>query len=662
MATGIAARDAEGDDRSWRVRVKLDSGPGAGASVWWQGHGEVPVAGAEVRGKGWFRALPEPRNPGEFDEGNHLRRQGIAAVFEATGSLAEVETGEWAAWSARVRHGFRTGVTAGLDAESPAAKTIRAVVIGEYPQDGDELVAAFRNSGTLHIFSVSGMHVAMVASIGWLALRRMGVSRRPAVAVLLVLVFGYTWITGNSPPAVRSAWMAGVFMGAFVWRRRPDLLSSLGGVLLAAMLWDGNLLFQPGVQLSYGVVAAIAIGTGWFHRWFAWMEAPDPFLPRDLMTPWQLRRLESRRWLARGLAASMAAFAGSTPLTVWHFGLLTPISVLATILLAPLVYLLLGAALLAAAIHPFSPSVAGWVNRGNAWVARGCNGVAAGCASLPGANFNLRHHREPMLIVYDLDYGAGAAAIAPGDGSAVLLDCGDRFSFKSRVAPSLRKLGITPDAVVLSHPDGLHLGGAAQVWAAFPTIRQALLPVERSLSKTYQEWCRDAPAAGIRVHQASNTRAVPLSDDATLEVLFSPDQARFTRLADDRVAVYRLHWRGWRILFMSDAGTLTEKALMDSGRDLSADVIVAGRHDRDRSLGDGFVRRVGPSAIIASNEPFPPEERLDPAQAAYWRSLGIAVFDQAATGGVTLRPTKEGLEIQGFADRSKALLAKPAGR
>lgn len=642
--------------------------------MWWQGHGEVPVAGAGVCGKGWFRALPEPRNPGEFDEGNHLRRQGIAAVFEATGSLAEVETGEWAAWSARVRHGFRTGVTAGLDAESPAAMTIRAVVIGEYPQDGDELVAdeghmsgkelvaLFRNSGTLHIFSVSGMHVAMVASIGWLALRRMGVSRRPAVAVLLVLVFGYTWITGNSPPAVRSAWMAGVFMGAFVWRRRPDLLSSLGGVLLAAMLWDGNLLFQPGVQLSYGVVAAIAIGTGWFHRWFAWMEAPDPFLPRDLMTPWQLRRLESRRWLARGLAASMAAFAGSTPLTVWHFGLLTPISVLATILLAPLVYLLLGAALLAAAIHPFSPSAAGWVNRGNAWVARGCNGVAAGCASLPGANFNLRHHREPMLIVYDLDYGAGAAAFAPGDGSAVLLDCGDRFSFKSRVAPSLRKLGITPDAVVLSHPDGLHLGGAAQVWAAFPTIRQALLPVERSLSKTYQEWCRDAPAAGIRVHQASNTRAVPLSDDATLEVLFSPDQARFTRLADDRVAVYRLHWRGWRILFMSDAGTLTEKALMDSVRDLSADVIVAGRHGRDRSLGDEFVRRVGPSAIIASNEPFPPEERLDPAQAAYWRSLGIAVFDQAATGGVTLRPTKEGLEIQGFADRSKALLAKPAGR
>ena len=54
--------------------------------------------------------------------------------------------------------------------------------------------------------------------------------------------------------------MAAVFLGAFVFRRRPDALNSLGAVLLATLLWDGRLLFQTGVQLSYGVVAAIIIG------------------------------------------------------------------------------------------------------------------------------------------------------------------------------------------------------------------------------------------------------------------------------------------------------------------------------------------------------------------------------------------------------------------
>ena len=656
VAEGRARRDAEGAAHAWQVAVTLTNGPRQGALVWWRGRGELPVAGALVKARGRFLPLPEPRNPGEFDEGQYRRRQGIAAVFEAGSGQGEVTTGSWAALGARVRQGFRAAVTAGLEEESAAAMTIRAVVIGEYPQDGDELVAAFRNSGTLHIFSVSGMHVAMVASIGWLALRRAGVPRRGAVVVLLGLVFGYTWITGNSPPAVRSAWMAAVFLGAFVWRRRPDLLNALGLVLFAAVLWDGNLLFQPGVQLSYGVVAAIALGTHWTFRWFAWLAQPEPYLPTELMSPWQKRWLDWRLKTAQGLAVSAAAFIGSAPLTAWHFGLLTPISVVATLALVPLVYVLLGAALLAATLHPVAPGAAAWLNRGNAWVARACIGTATHLAALPGANFNLRRNRDPQLVIYDLDYGAGAGVFTAGNGGAVLLDCGDRFSFKSRVAPSLRRLGITPDAVVLSHPDGLHLGGGAQVWSAFP-IRQALLPVEWSLSKTYQSWITDAPKAGIRIRQAAAIRSLPLADDARLEVLHVPDQRLFTRLADDRVAVCRLHWRGWRILLTSDAGTSIERNLLASGQDLGADVIVAGRHSRDLSLGDEFIRRVRPLAIIAANESFPPEERLDPRQVAYWQTLGIKVFDQAGTGGVTMHLTAEDeLVLEGFVDGSRATL------
>ena len=110
---------------------------------------------------------------------------------------------------------------------------IRAVVIGEQPPDADDLVAAFRNSGTLHAFSVSGLHVAMVGSIGWLLLRDSPECRGGGRCwCLLPLIFGYSWLTGNSPPAVRSAWMAAVFLGAFVFRRRPDLLNALGAVLL----------------------------------------------------------------------------------------------------------------------------------------------------------------------------------------------------------------------------------------------------------------------------------------------------------------------------------------------------------------------------------------------------------------------------------------------
>lgn len=655
-ARAVLLKDPQGNARHWSGPARLIGGLAPGAKVWWEGSGETPVAGSVVAAEGIFEALPKPRNPGEFDRGAWLRRQGTAAMFRADWKPAAVSTGPWAARGAAIRHGFRNRVTDGLDPRSEAAAVIRAVVIGEQPPDADALIAAFRNSGTLHAFSVSGLHVAMVGSIGWLFLSWLGVPRRWAVVALLPLIFGYSWITGNSAPAVRSAWMAAVFLGAFVFRRKPDLLNALGAVLLAAMLWDGRLLFQPGVQLSYGVVAAIAIGTAWAARVFSWMAETDPFLPESMMGRWQTRLLDLRRRICQSLAVSLAAAIGSAPLTILHFGLVTPISILAGLVLLPLVFVLLTAALVSVALSPVLPPAARAMNRANGFVADLSVRSAEFFSSIPGGHFQTRSESRPMLIVYDLDYGAGAACFSAGKKGAVLIDCGDRLSFRQRVTPSLRSLGIEPDSVVLTHPDGNHLGGGSPVWQAFP-IRQALLPVELARSPSHRQWLRDAPAAGIRTLQAAQTTSLAFPDDATLEVLHAPDPTAVNTLADDRVALYRLRWRGWRILFTSDAGMGTELRLLDQGRDLSADLIIAGRHRGDLTLCDRFLDAVQPMAIIASNPPYPASERIPADAAAYWKSRGIHLIDQAATGGVTLTLDPRGLlVIQGYLTKEPLIL------
>jgi ComEC/Rec2-related protein len=659
MMSARVLQDGQGSPGGWVVPARILSGSAAGTIVWWEGRGELPVAGAVVQGSGNFLPLPEMRNPGEFDRASWLRRQGVAAVFQTGWSDNRVETGNLPAIGAKIRHGFRDWVTAGLEEDSQEARVIRAVVIGETPPDADALIAAFRNSGTLHVFSVSGLHVAMVGSIGWLVLSWAGVPRRWAVLALLPLVFGYSWITGNSPPAVRSAWMAAVFLGAFVFRRKPDLLNALGAVLLAAMLWDGRLLFQPGVQLSYGVVAAIAVGTAWAARSFAWMAVPELYLPERLMSRWQQRWLEFRRRTAQSLAVSLAAGVGSTPLTAIHFGLVTPISVLAGLVLVPLVYALLVAALTAVVLHPLAAPVARVVNRLNGRVANGCVLAAEGFAAVPGGHFRIGRETEPMLLVYDLGYGAGAACFSGGRSGAVMIDCGDFYGFKQRVAPSLRRLGIEPDSVVLSHPDGGHLGGGPPVFEAFP-IRQALLPVKLSRSPSFRSWIEAGPRAGIHMRQAVAGDSLPFPDAARLEILHAPDPLAHNALADERVAVFRLHWRGWKILFTSDAGMGTELKMLDAGKDLSADLIIAGRHRADLTLCDRFLDAVRPRAIIASNSPFPIEERLAPGTVDFWRSRGIEVIDQAQSGGVTVRVDDSGnLSLDGFLSPAPLVLKAP---
>lgn len=646
----VVLADPKGSPGRWSAPVRISSGPWKGTKIQWDGSGELPVAGSRVSGGGNFIRLREPRNPEEFDEASWMRRKGVAAVFRARDN--KVHTGSLATAGAMVRKGFRAAVTEGLEEDSRQAKVIRAIVIGESPADADELVAAFRNSGTLHIFSVSGMHVAMVGGIAWLVLRGLRVSRRSAVLWILPLVFGYSWITGNSAPAVRSAWMMAVFLLAFSFRRRPDLLNSLGAVLLAAVLWDGNLLFQPGVQMSYGVVAAMAVGAAWASRWFAWMAVKDEYLPESLVTGWSARWLRARRWLATTLGVSTAAWIGSTPLTVWHFGLVTPVALIGTMALGPPVTLMLAAALLSSLLHPLTPGAAAWVNQANGKVADLCVIMARGLSAIPGAYFTTKTSSEPMLIVYDLDYGSAAACFSGGGDGAVLLDCGDPRSFRFRVARSLRGMGIEPDSVVISQPDGGRLGGGSDVWEAFP-IQQVWLPVERARSPAFREWVRDGPAAGIRILKAGQTGRLPFPDGAELEILHVPDANAQNARSENRAAVFRLHWRGWKILLTGDAGLMAENKMLESGKDLSADLVIAGRHSSDPTLGGRFLDAVRPQAIIASHSDFPSAERLDPRQVAFWESRGIAVLNQRNTGGITIRVDEDGaLLLEGYVDGS----------
>lgn len=645
---GRVLDDASGSERFWSAPVVLTDGPRPGARVWWEGRGEVPVAGSWLRSRGSFVPLSEPRNPGDFNKADWLRNQGVAVTFLASWVEGKVWTGRWAALGTNLRQGFREAVTDGLPEESRAAMVIRAVVIGEKPPDAEALIGAFRNSGALHAFSVSGLHVSMVGVICWMLLRLTGLSRRRAIPILLVLVFGYSWLTGNNPPATRSAWMAAVFLMAFVFRRKPDLLNALGAVLLAAMLWDGRLLFQPGVQLSYGVVAAIAVGIGLASRAFAWIARPELYLPVSRMNGWQTASLWMRQKTAGLLGVSLAAGVGSAPLTVFHFGLLTPVSVLAGVIIVPTVGVLLGLALCSALLHPVVPPASRLLNRGNGLVAEFCAISAEGFAALPGGHFQVRRDRRPFLLVYDLEHGDGAACLAGGNGEAVLLDCGGPRSFKWGVQPSLRRLGVTPDSVVLSHPDGGHLGGGNAVWSAFP-IRQVLLPVEKSRSVAFRAWA----GSGLGIHFPSATRSLPMPDGASLEILNVPAPLAQNTSADERVMISRLHWHGWKLLFTGDAGVKTEEKLLEAGRDVSADVVIAGHNSGDDSLADAFLTAVNPQVIVASHSDFPPEERLDPHKVDYWRSIGIRVLDQGRTGGATIRVDESGnLRLEGFMDHS----------
>jgi beta-lactamase superfamily II metal-dependent hydrolase len=331
--------------------------------------------------------------------------------------------------------------------------------------------------------------------------------------------------------------------------------------------------------------------------------------------------------------------------------------VFATVALVPIVYALMGIALISVVLRPLSENAAIFLNRTNAHLANACAGTAGFFAGIPGASGSVVTRETDTLIIYDLGYGAAAACFASGAGNAVLIDTGGKFSLESQVGASLMRLGMKPDSVILTHADAGHVASPQLLQEMFP-LRQVASGMMRTQGSVAGEWM-DFNAEGVRLIHPKKGEHLDFGGGAWGEVLLSAEDGSPGSLADDRAMVFRLHWQGWKILFTGDAGSLGEEALLVSGADLAADLIIAGMHENDISLTDAFVSAVNPLAIVVAGSAGSEMDGHREFQKKSWDKKKMRVIDQSRTGGLTVSATETGkLVIRGYADGSETVIRK----
>jgi len=116
-------------------------------------------------------------------------------------------------------------------------------------------------------------------------------------------------------------------------------------------------------------------------------------------------------WLCRGSSVSLAAWAGSLP-SCLVFYIVTPISLLANLLVVPIAFFILATALLSLVSTPLLPGLAVIFNNANWSLARLVLGIVQILAHVPGGHFYIGHLHWPEKLtarITVLDLGAGAA-------------------------------------------------------------------------------------------------------------------------------------------------------------------------------------------------------------------------------------------------------------
>jgi competence protein ComEC len=436
-------------------------------------------------------SVVRPRGPeedGGFDEASYLRRQGIHVVLRGGAYRIVGKRGGLGGIADRLR----AVVLRSLDG-APAGErraVLAGIVLGEDQGLSAGLRQQFRASGLYHLLAVSGQNVAYVVAGMVLLAWVLGLPRWAGELGALVAVAAYVLAVGWQPSVIRAG-VAGT-LASLAWlasrpRDRWYLLLVGAAVLLA---WNPYSLLDPGFQLSFAAVAAIF-----------------------LLAPLVDRRLEGYPIpprLATVVSVSAVCGVATAPILWLQFGAIPVYSIVANALCAPVVAPLLGLALASSALHPVLPSAAGALAWADGWLAAylaGCARLVGGLpyaqatslqalALLAGATLVIatvvwmrgpRMRRTlalgglllallvawrsapqpepppppPGLRLTVLDVGQGDSILLQVPDGAVLVDEGPP---EAAVSEQLEGLGVDRlAALVLTHPQRDHVGGAADV-------------------------------------------------------------------------------------------------------------------------------------------------------------------------------------------------------
>lgn len=480
--------------------------------------------GDVIYADGKIKRITSYRNPGLIDQELAARTQGIYARYTAYTAAPEFYPGTHLLpihqWAWELREKILSCFLEHLPADN--AYILYAMLFGGYRGIAPETVEAFTATGIVHILSVSGSHISLLAGFILIICKLLKLKIALQLLILSLAIFLYALLCGFVPPVIRASVMGLMTVVALALGRTKDGKHLLSLTALVMLLVNPLLLFNISFQLSFAATA------GLIYIMPSLYKALD-FLPRPL---------------AGGLALTLAAQLATAPLLAWYFNTLSLSSLLANLISVPILefIILLGLnTTILLFILPFlAVKLLTFINQ----LLNLANLITFKLAALPlGTVFlptmsiafiviyyliialllkeTFRRHcrklfREHSLIcltvfslaccyslllyyqprplaLHFIDVGQGdAALIITPHRHAIVIDTGGTaytnprhqssasgFDIGTRViVPYLRHYGINKvDYLILSHSHADHIGGAAGLIAKLPT-RQLILSDE----------------------------------------------------------------------------------------------------------------------------------------------------------------------------------------
>lgn len=665
--------------------------------------------GQRVRVLGVYTPPRERMNPGEPARVRRAVHDRYAGVLETSDpSLTErvAEASGWGLFIAaretmreRARETFERATT-GADPESRALA--RALLLGNDDDPaGAEITQAFTRLGLSHVLSISGFHLTVMAMMALYVLRLTGDRGWVEPALIAAAVLLYTLIVPMEAPILRSALMVLALLATEATGRRYDRVCVLGLITLALIAWRPLDVLSLGFQLSVGLTAMLL----WASEAMQWRLFGQPVLGLIENRPTLLTRmLEGAK---SAVAIGVMCWLVSLPVLMQTTGLVSPLGVLATLIVSPIIVVALWAgyiSLALGAIAPWLAAPAGWAltqaTAAAAWAARFIDGapfsavrtpspgvlwtiaatiglvllvrfghrirkrwitgaLAACVVSFAIASLGPWHSERLALRVTALHVGDGTCMLLSTGKDAVLWDCksAPRAGTLPGIVAAARALGLhRVPRVVISHPDIDHFAGLFDVLEPLG-VREVLVPARFVQQASDQPGgaasvtLRELAKRGVRVSTLGAGDILMLGD--VRGTVLSPQSGAAFVNDNDHSLVMLLEApttgaQPARVLLTGDIGPAAIDTLLDATALPPVDTLELPHHGSFNTATQRLLASLQPRVVVQSTGP----RRLGDARWGLSREIGTWLVT-ASDGAIDVKIDVHGTLItQVFAPRA----------
>lgn len=315
--SSISGKEPESFFRKKSILCKLKNGE------------QLPRVGSCVRVTGIVTPFLEATNPGEFDAKAYYEGQGVLFSLKETKILTQ--SGKYDRVGSllyRLKH--RTAVFYHEVLGETDGAVASAMVLGIKKDMDAELKTLYQDAGIAHVLAISGLHITFIGMTFFRFVKKLRIPLLPAALLSVLVLTAYGKMAGMGVSTQRALIMYVLALLAQLLKRTPDTVTSLTVAAFLILLNHPAQLSDSGFQLSFLAVAGAALVVPVLQE--KGIRAPD-------------RENGYIKKLLRGAEKSLTASFGITlfmlPALLYHFYQWNPWSVLANLIVIPLMGVLL---------------------------------------------------------------------------------------------------------------------------------------------------------------------------------------------------------------------------------------------------------------------------------------------------------------------------------